>query len=81
MPSSIRAAISFRSGREGSASKLRIGMAAEISLPALGSAPVTATISEIDGRANQATGAFTVQFSLPSSAQLKSGQIGSLLTC
>lgn len=59
-----------------SAARLRVGMAAEISLPALGAAPVTATISEIDGRANQATGAFTVQFSLPSSAQLKSGQIG-----
>jgi RND family efflux transporter MFP subunit len=59
-----------------SASRLRVGMAAEISLPAFGSTPVTATISEIDGRANQATGAFTVQFSLPSSAQLKSGQIG-----
>jgi RND family efflux transporter MFP subunit len=58
------------------ASKLRVGMAAQISLPALGNAPVTATISEIDGRANQATGAFTVQFSLPSSTQLKSGQIG-----
>lgn len=40
------------------ASRLRVGMAAEISLPALGAAPVTATISEIDGRANQATGAF-----------------------
>lgn len=58
------------------ASRLRVGMAAQISLPALGTAPVTATISEIDGRANQATGAFTVQFSLPASAQLKSGQIG-----
>lgn len=58
------------------ASRLRVGMAAEISLPALGAAPVTATISEIDGRANQATGAFTVQFSLPASARLKSGQIG-----
>lgn len=56
--------------------KLRIGMPAAISLPALGSAPVTATISEIDGRANQATGAFTIQFSLPTSSQLKSGQIG-----
>jgi membrane fusion protein (multidrug efflux system) len=58
------------------ASKLRVGMPAEISLDAL-SAPITATISEIDGRANQATGAFTVQFSLPASAALKSGQIGS----
>ncbi|MEY4998011.1 MAG: hypothetical protein RIS00_55 [Pseudomonadota bacterium] len=58
------------------ASRLRIGMPAQISLPALGNAPVTATISEIDGRANQATGAFTVQFKLPSAAGLKSGQIG-----
>lgn len=58
------------------AARLRVGMAAEISLPALGSTPVTATITEIDGRANQATGAFTIQFSLPSSPQLKSGQIG-----
>lgn len=58
------------------AARLRVGMAAEISLPALGSAPVMATISEIDGRANQTTGAFTIQFSLPSSTQLKSGQIG-----
>lgn len=58
------------------ATKLRVGMPAEITLEALGKAAVTATISEIDGRANQATGAFTVQFSLPASAQLKSGQIG-----
>ncbi len=58
------------------ATQLRVGMPAEITLEALGKAAVTATISEIDGRANQATGAFTVQFSLPASAQLKSGQIG-----
>lgn len=58
------------------ATKLRVGMPAEIALEALGKVAVTATISEIDGRANQATGAFTVQFSLPASAQLKSGQIG-----
>jgi RND family efflux transporter MFP subunit len=59
------------------ASKLRVGMSAEIALESLGSQPVTATISEIDGRANQETGAFTVQFSLPSGAKMKSGQIGS----
>lgn len=58
------------------ASRLRVGMPAQISLPALGEAPISATISEIDGRANQATGAFTVQFSLPMSPRLKSGQIG-----
>lgn len=58
------------------ASKLRVGMAAEIVLEALDGAAINATISEIDGRANQATGAFTVQFNLPAQAQLKSGQIG-----
>lgn len=58
------------------ASRLRVGMPAEIALEALGGEPLTATISEIDGRANQATGAFTVQFSLPTSPRLKSGQIG-----
>lgn len=58
------------------AAKLRVGMAAEIMLEAAGETPITATISEIDGRANQTTGAFTVQFNLPAQANLKSGQIG-----
>lgn len=58
------------------ASKLRIGMAADISIESLGGAPITATISEIDGRANEATGAFNVQFRLANRAQLRSGQIG-----
>jgi RND family efflux transporter MFP subunit len=61
------------------ASKLRVGMAAELTLEALGPTPVSVTVSEIDGRANQATGAFTVQFSVPSSAKLKSGQIGTAM--
>ncbi len=59
------------------ASKLRVGMSAEITLESLGGQPIIATISEIDGRANQQTGAFTVQFTLPASAKMKSGQIGS----
>jgi RND family efflux transporter MFP subunit len=58
------------------ASKLRIGMPADITIEALDGAPITATISEIDGRANQSTGAFSVQFSLPALGKLKSGQIG-----
>lgn len=61
------------------ASSLRIGMAAEISIESLGGAPLTASITEIDGRANEGTGAFTVQFRLPNRPQLKSGQIGSAL--
>lgn len=59
------------------ASKLRVGMSAEITLDAVESGPIIATISEIDGQASAATGAFTVQFSLPATAQLRAGQIGS----
>jgi RND family efflux transporter MFP subunit len=58
------------------ASKLRVGMAADISIESLEGAPITATISEIDGRANEATGAFTVQFRLANRPRLRSGQIG-----
>lgn len=58
------------------ASKLRVGMAADISIGSAGDAPLTATISEIDGRANAATGAFSVQFRLPNRLALRSGQIG-----
>ncbi|MES2782917.1 MAG: efflux RND transporter periplasmic adaptor subunit [Pseudomonadota bacterium] len=58
------------------ASKLRVGMAADISIESAGEAPLTATISEIDGRANTATGAFSVQFRLPNRPTLRSGQIG-----
>jgi membrane fusion protein (multidrug efflux system) len=58
------------------ATKLRVGMAADISIESLGGAPISATISEIDGRANEATGAFSVQFRLANRPQLRSGQIG-----
>jgi RND family efflux transporter MFP subunit len=59
------------------ASKLRVGMVAEITIESLGGAPIKASISEIDGRANEATGAFTVQFSISPRTGVKSGQIGS----
>jgi RND family efflux transporter MFP subunit len=58
------------------ASKLRVGMPADISIESLDGAPIAATISEIDGRANEATGAFSVQFRLTNRPQLRSGQIG-----
>ena len=61
------------------ASKLRVGMAADISIESAGEAPLTATISEMDGRANAATGAFSVQFRLPNRPQLRSGQIGTAI--
>lgn len=59
------------------ASKLHVGMPALITIESLGSTPLQGSISEIDGRANEATGAFTVQFALAPNAKLKSGQIGS----
>ena len=58
------------------ASQLRTGMAAEITLDAVEGGPITAIISEIEGQANAATGAFTVLFRLPPQAKLRAGQIG-----
>lgn len=58
------------------ASQLRVGMAAEILLDAVEGGPISATISEIEGQANAATGAFTIQFSIPARAKLRAGQIG-----
>ena len=58
------------------ASKLRVGMPAQISIESLGGDPINATISEIDGRANEATGAFTIVFRLKARPRLRSGQIG-----
>jgi RND family efflux transporter MFP subunit len=58
------------------ASKLRVGMAAAILIESASETPLTAMISEIDGRANAGTGAFSVQFRLPNQPTLRSGQIG-----
>ncbi len=58
------------------ASKLRVGMPGLISIESLGGDPIEATISEIDGRANEATGAFTVIFRLAARPRMRSGQIG-----
>jgi membrane fusion protein (multidrug efflux system) len=58
------------------ASKLRVGMSADISIESLGDVPIKASISEIDGRANETTGAFTVQFSIAPRTGVRSGQIG-----
>lgn len=59
------------------ASKLNKGMPAVITIESLGPEPINATISEIEGRANEATGAFTIIFQLAARAKLRSGQIGS----
>ncbi len=59
------------------ASKLIIGMPAQLTIEALGKDAIAATISEIDGRANQETGAFMVQFRISARPGIRSGQIGS----
>lgn len=59
------------------AAKLRVGMPATLSIEALDSGPIETVISEIDGRANETTGAFTVQFRIKPRAGIRSGQIGS----
>jgi RND family efflux transporter MFP subunit len=60
------------------ATKLRVGMTANIIIDSLGTTPVSGTISEIDGRANEATGAFTIQFAIAPRVKLRSGQIGTV---
>jgi len=59
------------------ASRMRIGMNAQVSLSALSGESVNAVISEMDGRADANTGSFEVSFQLPADNRLKSGQIGS----
>jgi RND family efflux transporter MFP subunit len=60
------------------ASKLRVGMPAVIVIDSIDGGTIEAAISEIDGRANAETGAFTIQFRVPARGGVRSGQIGSV---
>lgn len=57
--------------------RLRVGQPAVVTIPALGAAPMTATVSEIGARGDDATGTFRVRLDLPATAGLRSGLIGS----
>ena len=59
------------------AARLRTGAPATVKIAALGDAAIAATISQIGGRADPATGTFEVELALPSLPGLRSGQIGS----
>jgi RND family efflux transporter MFP subunit len=61
---------------DGDLARLRIGMPASITLPALGAEPISGQISEIGGRADTQSGTFGVQITLASDPRLMSGQIG-----
>lgn len=58
------------------AARLSIGMPAKILLSAVSDTPLDAVVSEMDGRADEQTGTFEVNFALPASDRLRSGQLG-----
>ena len=59
------------------AARLRIGAPATVRLAAV-DGELTGSVIEIGGRAQQATGTFTVEISLPDDARLRAGQIGTV---
>lgn len=60
------------------ASRLRTGMPATVRIGGQNAEPISAVVSEKDGRADQRTGTFEVNFRLPASDSLRSGQLGSV---
>ena len=59
------------------AARLRIGAPAAVRLAAV-DGELTGSVIEIGGRAQQATGTFTVEIGLPNDARLRAGQIGTV---
>ncbi len=55
---------------------LRAGQGVPVQIPALGDAPVIARVVQIAGRADDRTGTFRADLSLPGNAALRSGMIG-----
>ena len=60
------------------ASRVRVGMPAQVTIPAVQEGPIDAIVAEKDGRADPRTGTFDVGFLLPASDRLRSGQLGSV---
>lgn len=59
--------------------RTRLGQPASVSIPALGAAPITATVTEIGARGDDATGTFRVELTLAPQPGMRSGLIGSAL--
>jgi RND family efflux transporter MFP subunit len=57
--------------------RLHVGQPATVKIPALGNAPITATVTEIGARGDDGTGTFRVRLALPPQPGLRSGLIGS----
>ena len=60
------------------AARIDIGMPAKVMLSAVSNEPLDATVSEKDGRADDRTGTFEVNFALPPSDRLRSGQLATV---
>lgn len=58
------------------AAAVSVGQAALVYVDALGPAPIPATLTELSGRADPATGTFAAQFAMQQQSGLRSGQIG-----
>ncbi|WP_089133395.1 efflux RND transporter periplasmic adaptor subunit [Sphingorhabdus sp. SMR4y] len=58
------------------AARVSIGMPAKVLLSAVSDKPLDAVVSEKDGRADERTGTFEVNFLLPTNDRLRSGQLG-----
>ncbi|ATW02752.1 efflux RND transporter periplasmic adaptor subunit [Sphingorhabdus sp. YGSMI21] len=58
------------------AARISVGMPAKVLLSAVSKTPLDAVVSEKDGRADERTGTFEVNFRLPASDRLRSGQLG-----
>lgn len=60
------------------ASRVRVGMRANVTISAISDNPIEAKVSEKDGRADERTGTFEVSFLLPANDRLRSGQLGTV---
>ncbi|VWX59975.1 conserved hypothetical protein [Sphingorhabdus sp. 109] len=58
------------------AARISVRMPAKVLLSAVSDEPLDAVVSEKDGRADERTGTFEVNFLLPASDRLRSGQLG-----
>jgi RND family efflux transporter MFP subunit len=58
------------------AAKINVGIPVEVSISSIKEETFSARVTEIDGRANEQTGAFFAIVELPADSRFKSGQIG-----
>ena len=55
---------------------IKVGQVATVTIPAVGTAPIPAKVTEVAGRGDERTGTFEVEIALPPRSGLRSGLIG-----